>query len=281
MGTSEATFGLGGRPSCAIPSCAIIVPCYNEEARFQDAAFAAFLAEDHPIQFCFANDGSRDGTLAKLTAFRDLYPDKVSVIDIQPNGGKGEAVRRAMLAMMQQPGIEFVGFWDADLATPLIALPRFLATIVSQPETAMVFGARVRLLGRHVNRNPLRHYLGRGFATAVSTMLGLPVYDTQCGAKLFRVGPVLADILARPFQSRWIFDVEIIARFICSPGIGRAGAESAIYELPLDSWHDIAGSKVSSTDFFRSIGELVEIRKTYFGSIFPGRGKPIVSAPIG
>ena len=251
------------------PSCAIVVPCYNEQNRFEADRFADFLALNHPIQFCFVNDGSKDGTLAILERFRVVHPDRVTVIDLQPNGGKGEAVRRAMIEMIARPEVEFVGFWDADLATPLTALPKFLRAIQEQPQVAMVFGARVRLLGRNVKRNPIRHYLGRGFATAVSTMLGLPIYDTQCGAKLFRVTPELSQILAKPFQSRWIFDVEIIARFMCLPGIGSSGAEDAIYELPLDTWHDIAGSKLSSSDFLRSVGELAKIRKTYFGSIFP------------
>lgn len=130
-------------------------------------------------------------------------------------------------------------------------------------EIDMVFGARVRLLGHHINRKPVRHYLGRCFATAVSSLLQLPVYDTQCGAKIFRITPVLHRALTKPFSSRWIFDVEIIARFLALHGKDRSYVSRAIYESPLATWHDVAGSKVSALDFFKALYELLGIYNNY------------------
>jgi hypothetical protein len=157
-----------------------------------------------------------------------------------------------------------VGFWDADLATPLSAIGDLQSVLLADPEVDVVLGSRVKLLGRNIDRRAGRHYLGRAFATCAALVLGLEVYDTQCGAKLFRVTPDLENVLAQPFCSRWIFDVELLARFLkLRPGDSET--KNKIYEFPLYSWRDVPGSKIRLRDFFRSAIDLYKIRKRYFG----------------
>lgn len=242
--------------------CVVVVPCYNEAGRLQPHRFSEFLARNHGINFFFVNDGSRDETLRLLESLRAENPDRICVLDKQPNGGKAEAVRSGMLAAIDKDAA-VTGYWDADLATPLEVIPQLVAKLADDSKLEMVFGSRVRLLGHAIHRKTLRHYLGRCFATGVSIVLGLPVYDTQCGAKLLRVTPALRSILASPFQSRWIFDVEIIARFLAFHKGDRSFALQAIYENPLPRWEDVAGSKVRPTDFFVAFYELLKIHRTF------------------
>jgi dolichyl-phosphate beta-glucosyltransferase len=238
----------------------LVVPCYNEEQRLPADELRAFDAGAHRIEFLLVNDGSRDGTLALLQSLRDGDPSRFSVLNLEQNRGKAEAVRLGILAALDRKP-DFVGFWDADLATPLSELQGFLDVFASRPEIEMVFAARVRLLGRSISRNPSRHYVGRVGATLISSSLGLAVYDTQCGAKLFRASDAMREIFGTPFLSRWIFDVEIIARFVRQRG--RDAAAGALYELPIQTWHDVKGSKVKSTDFARALRDLWKIHRAY------------------
>jgi dolichyl-phosphate beta-glucosyltransferase len=159
--------------------------------------------------------------------------------------------------------LDAVGFWDADLAAPLDALLGFIGVLARKPSVDMVLGSRVQLLGRRIRRKVTRHYLGRVFATLASLTLRLPVYDTQCGAKLFRVTPALKQVFAEPFLSKWVFDVEILARFLQLDQLDSRYLESAIYEFALEQWSDVAGSKVKPGDFFTAMLDLVRIRRAY------------------
>src|SRR4030095_15183015 len=101
-----------------------------------------------------------------------------------------------------------VGFFDADLAAPLDAIDDFLALLRLRPSVEFVLGSRVGLMARDIRRKAMRHYLGRVFATAVSHALDLPVYDTQCGAKILRVNAATASLFDTAFRSTWIFHRE-------------------------------------------------------------------------
>jgi dolichyl-phosphate beta-glucosyltransferase len=241
------------------PSLALVVPCYNEADRLDTDAFVRFLATHSGVRLFMVDDGSGDDTAAVLEGLRAAMPAAVRVLRHSRNLGKGEAVRAGVLAALrEEPTV--VGFFDADLATPLGTIDDFLAVLGTRPDIEFVLGSRVLLLGRDVRRKSTRHYLGRVFATAVSLALDLPVYDTQCGAKMLRVNAATATLFDSPFRSRWIFDVELIARYLrLTAGSGESPRRDRLYELVLPAWHDKPGSKLHWHDFVRAMLDLAWI----------------------
>lgn len=249
----------------------IVVPCYNEAERLDIDAFIEFTARHREFRFVMVDDGSRDATKEVLEKLCQTDPQQFELLALGENRGKAEAVRYGMLQAAQSQA-EFIGYLDADLASPLDELPRALDVLARHIDTHTVIGVRRKMLGHLVRRTRLRSWLGHRFSQVASWVLGVPIQDTQCGLKLFRNTPETLALFASPFQSRWIFDVEIFARMVASDGTDAVGSQ--IYELPLESWRDVPGSKLKSSDFFKALGELVMIRQTYL----PTR-RPILLTP--
>jgi dolichyl-phosphate beta-glucosyltransferase len=228
---------------------AIVIPCYNEEDRLDRGAVETLLAPPE-MRLVLVDDGSTDGTPAVLRSLGDRFPDRIQILGLEVNSGKAEAVRRGLLLALDTD-CEFVGYADADFATPAEEMIR-LSEEINERGVDVVLGARVALLGHDVQRSAVRHYLGRLFATLASLILDLMVYDTQCGAKVMKTGDMLRGALAEPFISRWGFDVELIGRLTV------AGA--TIHEVPLRRWVDVPGSKVGFLGMARTLVDLVRIR---------------------
>ena len=238
----------------------LVVPCFNEEHRLDSAAFERFMQAFPRVSFCFVNDGSRDRTLTVFEALERAHPDTVMIVDLPSNVGKAEEVRRAMLLAHQWRAFEYIGYWDADLATPLEELPAMHALATGHSGCTIVLGSRIRRLGAAIERRPWRHYAGRVFATLASVVLRLPVYDTQCGAKLLRAS-VVRDVFEQPFLSRWLFDVEVLARL--RNFVGTEALITGAIEAPLARWHHVDGSKLTLDGMLRVPLDLWRISRRY------------------
>ncbi len=233
-----------------------VIPCYNEEKRLDPSQIAALVA-DPRISVVLVDDGSKDGTRALLHDIASRAPQRISVCGLDQNGGKAEAVRRG-LAMAIGEGAGIVGFADADFATPVHELVRLLDEL-EKSAADLVIGSRVLRLGASIDRKPLRHLVGRVFATVAAAAVGVPVYDTQCGAKLFRVSPRLEQALETPFSSRWSFDVELLCRLYGRLGTASQWPVPVAIEVPLSEWHEVSGSKLHLGSMAKSFGELLGI----------------------
>lgn len=237
---------------------ALIVPCYQEAQRFDPEAFAAMAALPD-VTLVLVDDGSTDDTRECLMRFAARSDVDAQVLSFPRNRGKAEAVREGLRHALAH-GAERVGYVDADLATAPDEVGRLIETLDSE-RRAVVMGSRVRILGSRIERSALRHYAGRVLATGFSLALRAPVYDTQCGAKVFRTTPALEAALAEPFLTRWSFDVELLGRLLIgAPGVPGLPL-SRVRELPLRAWRDVPGSKLGLVDAPRVAWEALRIAR--------------------
>lgn len=237
----------------------LVIPCFNEARRLDLPQVEGFLGTHPGCRLVFVDDGSTDGTYEYLIPLRQNWSAQVELIRLEVNSGKGEAVRRGMLHALSGDAA-FIGYWDADLATPLEAVVPMLEEFEHRSQCRILTGCRLLRLGADIRRSTLRHLIGRVFATAASLHLGLPVYDTQCGAKLFR-REVVEELFSEPFVTRWLFDVEIFDRF--RRIYGWEEARWNIVEFPLSQWRDVSGSSLKLTSAPGILLAFLRLRRHY------------------
>lgn len=241
------------------PKTGLVIPCFNEAQRLPAASVCAFLARCPFISICFVDDGSTDGTGRRISRIAEKFASQVSMLRLDRNLGKAEAVRQGMRHLCGMDGFVFLGYWDADAATPLDEVHRFIEVFETDPGVKLVMGARVRRLGARIQRTWYRHYLGRIFATLASVVLQMPVYDTQCGAKLF-AADLARTVFEKPLLTRWIFDVELLARV---SRVFPADVGGAVFELPLRVWEDKASSRLKFIHYLQAPLELYRVYVRY------------------
>lgn len=205
------------------------------------------------------NDGSTDRTLEMLHKLASASPKHIEVLALTSNVGKGEAVRAGFNFAFDK-GATQVLFCDADFSVDSTDLIRICNKLDEHVECMVVMGSRISMIGSTIHRSTSRHYAGRVFATFASLLLKHHFYDTQCGAKAFRVNEQVRKALSQPFVSRWAFDIELIGRLLRM----KHGTTSPneIIELPLLKWVEIPGSKLTLLSRFRTVGELLVIRSS-------------------
>lgn len=229
----------------------LVVPCFREADRWDVAYWEQVLALAD-IGWVFVDDGSPDGTAARLEGLARDHG--VETLLLPRNVGKAEAVRAGMRwALDHRTSARMVGFMDADGAFPPHEVARLRDVVARTDIEAFdaVWASRVALAGRRIERRAARHYVGRVVATYLFHDGVGPPYDSQCGWKAFRPSPALRSALEAPFLTRWLFEVELIARWPEA-----AGAALRVREEPVEAWRDIAGSRITRREVVRLTREL-------------------------
>ena len=230
----------------------IVVPCYNEGLRLDVKSFRSFLKNNTHIAILFVNDGSKDNTEEILKGITDL--DNAEYITCEINYGKAKAVQIGVNALKNED-IEYIGFWDADLSTPLDDIIKFITILNKNNSLSGIIGSRILKLGNNITYKKKRRYYGRllMFILYFGPLKNIPIYDSQCGAKLF-VKDYAIKIFEKPLLTNWLFDIEILMRLDKLNPV-----KDCIFELPLDEWVHKSDSKIGFKDSLNILRDLIKL----------------------
>jgi glycosyltransferase involved in cell wall biosynthesis len=218
----------------------LVIPAFREIHRlppFLRELAAALSGAPFQTEILVVDDGSpRDEQERLAVAIQPGATGACRVLEpmrLEENHGKGHSI---ILGWQAGDDAAWLGFLDADGATPADEVVRLLtlATRSATPPPACLWASRIRMLGRRTNRTLGRYLLGRVFANLASQIIGLPVYDSQCGFKLVprchydKVAPLLQ-------EPRFCFDIELLL------ALHHVGA--TVVEIPID-WRDVPGGHV-------------------------------------
>lgn len=235
----------------------LVVPCFRESARI--GAFlpelCATLDAVGGVRVLVVEDGDGEAEQARMSAlisgWRERHACLLPPLLLPGNMGKGGAV---YAGWAQNSGAEWLAFVDADGSCPAGEVARLIEMARREsPSPRALFASRIKMLGRKIDRQLKRHLLGRIYATMVSEMLDIPVYDSQCGLKLV---PTAAFEKVRPVLSvnGFAFDAELLLALLHS------GRE--VVEVPID-WHETPGGKIRLIrDSIRMARDIIAIQRT-------------------
>jgi dolichyl-phosphate beta-glucosyltransferase len=227
------------------PRISVVIPAYNEEWRILPTvgAIASHMSSrGEPWELIVADDGSTDSTVELL---QDLRFPNMRVLVTDRNRGKGNAVRRGMLAAEG----DYVLFADADQSTPIEQFDALLDELKDGYDVAV--GSRAAAGASVSNKSLARRALSRALRTIVLFGFGVKISDTQCGFKLFTAE-----------AARTLFELQIIEGFSFDLEVLYLSSKLGlrVAEVPVE-WIDAPGSTVDAAKVSAQfVVDLVKIR---------------------
>jgi len=257
-------------------SIAIIIPLYNEEARFDSTYFhtlgSNFVEE---VNFLFVDDGSTDLSYELARNLKAQFKN-MGILRLAINGGKAEAIRSGFLHLLSDDSnYDGIGYLDSDGAFDVRDFKNCIESFQRNCKAGdcdAVFAARLAIGGRRIKRSRFRHFLGRLISYVAKLGLPNPPWDTQAGLKIFSPSTFLIDIFDTPFRTRWLFEIELLQRYLVNNR-----KMMNVWEEPLLTWVDKPGSKLSPSTYINVFISVLYIMYVNLTRITPLRLKGVIN----
>ncbi|MDP2930851.1 MAG: glycosyltransferase [bacterium] len=185
------------------PAVSVIVAALNEEAFIEsslDSIFAGNYPQDKLEVIC-VNDGSTDGTAARLERAKEKFGDRLKVIHFRKNQGK----RKALCVGYKMAKGEVIVTIDADSKAGRNAVRNLVVPLILDERTGAVAG-RIAVLNEKANfltrMLAVRYSISFDFGRAYQSVFGTVV---SCSGSLMAVrrslfGSVMGDFLGQTFR---------------------------------------------------------------------------------
>ncbi|MDH3759452.1 MAG: glycosyltransferase family 2 protein [Gammaproteobacteria bacterium] len=183
---------------------AVLIPVYDHEEAI-GPTLSQVLQHDCPVML--VDDGSGETCRQRLLQLREQHSQRVSLLRLEVNGGKGAAVKAGLMALMEQ-GYSHAIQLDADGQHEISDLPRFLAASKASP-THLVSG-----YPQYDNVPWIRYYAR--YLTHVwiwINTLSFEIRDTMCGFRVYPLAAVTEMLAREPCGDRMEFDPEVMVRW--------------------------------------------------------------------
>lgn len=227
----------------------VIIPAYNEETHIEDMLndfFGKLSSKFNLLEVIVVDDGSNDKTKDIVEEYAENN-NIVKCITYERNKGKGYAVRYGI----DNSHGDYKIFLDADGATHIESVNELLNRVYDN-DIDICIGSRSGKKGGNIidNQSKKRSQLGGFGAKLIKKVLKMPIFDTQCGCKVFK--GYVADKLFKDLKiNGWLFDCEILMKGFKEGFV--------IKELGV-KWSDQDNSKVKLISYPKSFIELIRIK---------------------
>lgn len=252
---------ISGYPASLTTSLHLVIPCFQESQRIAPFLrdLKAVFGTDCQTKIMLVEDGSGAAEQARFVSvvestIRDC-PLFTPPLLLPENLGKGGAV---YAGWAQHDDADWLAFVDADGSCSASETKRLIelaqrssSLYAGKGSPPALFASRVKILGRQVDRQFKRHLMGRIYATLVSELLHIPVYDSQCGLKLVPRA-AFEKISNRLSIKGFAFDADLLVNLL--------DAGQDVVEVPID-WHETPGGKIQLIrDSWRMFRDVLRIR---------------------
>jgi glycosyltransferase involved in cell wall biosynthesis len=177
----------------------IVIPAYNAEA-YLESTLAALVGFVEPGRIAVIDDGSGDATAERA---RNAG---VTCLRHETNQGKGSALMTGLL-WARERGWAWAITMDADGQHAPKDLEGFWKAKVDE-DTAIVVGRR------GIRGTPMpwhRRFSNTVTTRMISRLAGRPVYDAQCGFRMYRLDAVAAAAYPRHGRFEWESQALVLA----------------------------------------------------------------------